>query len=540
MTTACETGSRADLVIIGGVVWTGASTGRPQPGAVAVTGDKILAVGDSAEIAGYVGSRTQIVAAAGGLVLPGFTDGHTHFLSGGFQLAAVDLREADSPREFVRRLAQFAKTLPPGRWITGGDWDHERWAGAPLPSRDWIDSVTPHNPVFVSRLDGHMALANSLALKAAGLTRDTQEPAGGVIVRDPRTAEPTGILKDNAMEPVWRVVPDPSPAERDSALVRALAHAAALGVTAIADMSTAWADVASFRRIRAAGRLTLRVKTHVALSDWRRLADTVARYGPGDDWIRIDGVKGYVDGSLGSTTAWFFDPYLDAPGFHGTATTPEESLRVWIGNADSAGLQVAVHAIGDRANALLFAMYDSVSRVHGERDRRFRIEHAQHLRQQEIPLFGRLGVIASMQPYHAIDDGRWAEKRIGPERIKGTYAFRALLDAEAPLAFGSDWTVAPIDPILGVYAAVTRRTLDGRHPNGWVPEQRITVAEVLRAYTAGNAWALFAEQKWGTLAPGYYADVVVVDRNLFTMPADSLDRVRVRYTIVGGKIVYRR
>lgn len=529
----------ANLVILGGTVWTGTGD-EPRPGGVAIAGERIVAVGDSAAVARYVGATTQVLAAGGGLVLPGFADGHTHFISGGFQLASLDLRTADSPREFIRRIAAYARTRRPGQWITGGDWDHERWRGAPLPRRDWIDSVTPRNPVFVSRLDGHMALANSAALKAAGVAKSTPDVVGGVIVRDPRTGELTGILKDNAMDPVFRVIPDPTPHERDSALVRALAHAASLGVTAIADMSTPWADLGSYRRVRDAGRLTVRVKTHVSLDTWRMLADTVQRYGPGDDWLRIDGLKGYVDGSLGSSTALFFAPYRDAPQTTGELVTPEESLAVWIGGADSAGLQVAVHAIGERANALLLEIFDSVARAHGPRDRRFRVEHAQHLRREDISRFGALAVVASMQPYHAIDDGRWAEKRIGPERIKTTYPFRTLLDTRAPLAFGSDWTVAPLDPILGVYAAVTRRTLDGKNAGGWVPEQKIAVAEALRAYTAGNAWAVFAEGKWGTLTPGRLADVVVVDRDLFTMPPDSLDRAWVRYTIVGGRVVFRQ
>lgn len=538
MVAACS--PKADLVITGGVVWTGASSGNPQPGAVAIKGDKILAVGDAAAIARTIGSRTTVVDAAGGLVLPGFADGHTHFTSGGFQLASVDLRDATTPAEFIRRLGAYAKTRQPGEWIVGGDWDHKRWAGAPLPRRDWIDSVTPQNPVFVNRLDGHMALANSLAIQAATVTRATAAPAGGEIPRDSRTGEPMGIFKDNAMDLIYAAIPDPSPEQRDSAVARALAHAASVGVTATAFMSASWADLASFQRLRQAGRLTMRAALYLPLADWRAVADTVARHGAGDDWLKIGGLKGYVDGSAGSRTAYFFEPFTDSAGYSGLMANPEDSLRAWIGNADSAGLQVAVHAIGDRANALILDIYDSVARAHGERDRRFRVEHAQHLRIQDIKRFGRLGVVPSMQPYHAIDDGRWLEKTIGPIRIRTTYAFRSLLDAEAPLAFGSDWTVAPLDPLLGIYAAVTRRTLDGLHPEGWVPQERITVAEAVRAYTVGNAWAVFAEQQRGTIAPGFDGDVVIVDRNLFTLAADSLDQAHVRATIVGGRIVFRR
>ncbi len=531
---------KADLVISGGTVWTGLSTGAPHVGNVAIADGKILAIEDDAGIARYVGPRTERIRANGGLVMPGFTDGHTHFVDGGFQLASVDLRNAATPAEFIRRIKQYATTLKPGEWILGGDWDHTLWPGQPLPRHDWIDSVTPNNPVFVNRVDGHEALANAAALRAAGVTKDTPTPAGGEILRDARTGEPLGIFKDRALDVIDRVVPEPSPERRDSALARALAHAASLGVTATAHMSASWADLASYRRLERAARLTLRAALYLPLDDWRTVAESASHGARGDSWVKIGGLKGYMDGSAGSRTAYFFEPYSDSAGYRGLLRHPEADMRRWIGNADSAGLQIAVHAIGDRANAILLSIYDSVTRAHGPRDRRFRIEHAQHLRPQDIPAFGRLGVIASMQPYHAIDDGRWVERRIGPVRIKTTYAFRSLLDTGARLAFGSDWTVAPLDPILGVYAAVTRRTLDGKNPGGWVPEQKVSVGEALRAYTAGNAYATFDNATRGTLTPGYDADVVVLDRNLFTMPPDSLDQARVRYTIAGGKVVYRR
>jgi predicted amidohydrolase YtcJ len=530
---------KADLVITNGLVWTGLSSGNPRPGAVAIHGDRILMVGDSAEVARVVSPPpgTRVIDARGGLVIPGFVDGHTHFISGGFQLASVDLRSATTPREFIRRLKAYAATLKPGDWILGGDWDHTLWPGQTLPRRDWIDSVTPHNPVFVNRLDGHEALANSAALAAAGVTKQTPTPPGGEILRD-RSGEPVGIFKDQALALINRAVPEPSPERRDSALARALAHAASLGVTATGFMSASWADLASFRRLAQAGRLTMRAALYLPLESWRAVAETVHGRGAGDDWVKIGGLKGYMDGSAGSRTAFFFEPYADSTGYYGLLQHPEQDMRSWIGSGDSAGLQITVHAIGDRANAILLDIYDSVARAHGPRDRRFRVEHSQHLRPADIPRFGRLGVIPSMQPYHAIDDGRWVEQRIGPVRIRTTYAFRTLLDTHARLAFGSDWTVAPLDPILGVYAAVTRRTLDGKNPNGWVPEQKISVSEALRAYTAGNAYATFDEGKRGTLAPGRFADVVVVDRNLFTMPPDSLDQAKVRVTIVGGKVVY--
>ncbi|HXE58671.1 MAG TPA: amidohydrolase [Gemmatimonadales bacterium] len=534
---ACSRAPAADLVVFGRV-WTG-DTARPWAEGVAVSGDSILAVGDSAEIARHVGEATRVLGNGAALVTPGFSDAHVHFVDGGFQLASVDLRDADTPGEFIARLKAFAAERQPGEWIVGGDWDHERWPGTPLPRREWIDSVTPNNPVFVERLDGHMALANSLALKHAGITRATPDIPGGTIVRDPKTGEPTGILKDAAQDPVYAAMPAPSPAQRDAALARAMAFAASKGVTAVHDVSVPRDDLGAYLRAKAAGRLTVRATLFFPLGDWQWVADTVAGLGRGDDWLRIGGVKGYVDGSLGSTTALFYTAYNDDPSTTGLLVTPEDSLRAWIGGADSAGLQVVVHAIGERANGLLLDIFDSVAQAHGARDRRFRIEHAQHLRREDIERIARLGVIASMQPYHAIDDGRWAEKRIGPDRIRTTYAFRSLLDRGAHLAFGSDWTVAPIDPILGIYAAVTRRTLDGKHPRGWVPEEKITVEEALRAYTYENAYATFAERRRGLLKPGYLADLVLLDRDLFTIPPETIDQAQVRTTVVGGKVVYQ-
>jgi hypothetical protein len=366
----------------------------------------------------------------------------------------------------------------------------------------------------------------------------TRDVPGGVIVRDPRTGEPTGVLKDDAMLPVYAAIPAATDEQRDAALRRALALAASKGVTATAHMSAPLADLGAYLRARRAGELTIRVALYFPFDLWKQVADTIAAIGQGDDWVRIGGVKGYVDGSLGSTTALFYEPYLDAPSTGGLLTTPEDSLRAWIGAADSAGLQVAVHAIGERANGLLLDIYDSVAGAHGNRDRRFRIEHAQHLRKGDIERIARTGVIASMQPYHAIDDGRWAEKRIGPERIKTTYAFRRLLDLHGHLAFGSDWNVAPIDPILGIYAAVTRRTLDGKHPGGWVPEEKITVEEALRAYTAADAYGVFAESTRGKLAQGYRADIVLLDKDLTAIPPETIDRVRVRKTVAGGRVVF--
>jgi len=524
-------------LVVYGRVWTGDSA-RPWASAVAVRGDSIVAVGDRAGMRALVGRGTRVLDNGEALVAPGFGDAHTHFIDGGVQLMSVDLRDAATPAEFVRRIAAFARNQPPGRWIAGGDWDHERWPDAPLPRHEWIDSVTPRNPVFVSRLDGHMGVANLVALRLAGIDRHTPDPAGGLIVRD-SAGDPTGVLKDNAQDLVSRVQPAPTAVEDDSALARAMRHAAEHGVTTVHVMSYTWSDFAAFRRARARQALTTRIRVYVPIATWRMLADTVRALGTGDAWLSWGGLKGFMDGSLGSSTAAFYEPYLDAPGTRGLLVTDSAVMRGMIRSADSAGLQVAVHAIGDRANGMLLQFFAEAA-ADGPRDRRFQVEHAQHLRPSDIPRFGALGVIASMQPYHAIDDGRWAAKRLDRARLAGTYAFRSLLDSGARLAFGSDWTVAPLDPIWGLYAAVTRRTLDGRNPGGWFPEQKVTLDEALRAYTAGVAYAGFAERRVGVLRPGMLADLVLLDRDLFRSAPEAIAEARVRATVVGGRVVYER
>jgi predicted amidohydrolase YtcJ len=540
LAAACSVEPRAaDTVFTGAVIWTGVKGQTSAPTAVAVRSGRIVGVGSEADLQRFVGPTTREIDLGGRLVVPGFIDDHTHFLSGGFQLASVDLRSAETPSEFVRRLGDYARTLTDDRWILGGDWDHEAWTGAPLPRREWVDSVTGEHPIAISRLDGHMLLANTRALRLAGITRATQDPPGGTIVRDAATGEPTGILKDEAMALVNRVIPESTDNERDDAFRRAQAHALAHGVTMIQDMGD-WASLDTYRRMHSRRELKLRIYSLVPLDSWSRLRDLVVRDGRGDGRLQWGGLKGFVDGSLGSTTAWFYQPYLDAASTSGLLTADTAAMRAAIQAADSAQLQVVIHAIGDRANDWLLDTYAWVFAQNPARDRRFRIEHAQHLSQHAISRFAELGVLPSMQPYHAIDDGRWAEKRIGPERARTTYAFRSLLDTGAGLMFGSDWTVAPMDPLLGIYAAVTRRTLDGRNPNGWVPEQKITVEEALRAYTAANAYGAFRDRELGTVQVGKRADLIVLSDNLLTIDPTRIPEARVDYTIIDGEIVFAR
>lgn len=538
LATGCgaSTTPAADLVILGGRVWTG-NQEHPWAEAVAMRADRIVAVGTRAEIEALVGSATEVLDADGGMVTPGFIDAHVHFLTGGFNLASVQLRDATTPEEFARRIGEFTAGLPPGEWILGGDWDHELWGGD-LPRRDWIDDLTPDNPVFVNRLDGHMALANSAAVAAAGITSATAEVEGGSIVRDP-DGTPTGVFKDNAMDLVYAAIPAPSEAAEDRALQAAMEHVAARGVTSVHHMGT-WQELAAFERAHRAESLLTRIYACTPLSAWQQLRDRIAASGRGDEWLRIGCLKGFVDGSLGSHTAAFFAPFADAPEDTGLLVNTPEDLQSWTEGADEAGLQVNIHAIGDRAIHLLLEIFEHVQATNGPRDRRFRIEHAQHLVPDDIPRFAALGVIASMQPYHAIDDGRWAEKVIGSERARTTYAFRSLLDAGTQVVFGSDWFVAPPTPLQGIYAAVTRRTLDGANPGGWVPEQKITVQEALTAYTIQGARASFEEEIKGSIETGKLADLALIDRDLTRIAPEEIAAARIVATIVGGRIVYSR
>ncbi|MGI9202930.1 MAG: amidohydrolase [Woeseiaceae bacterium] len=536
-----EVPASASLVIKDARVWTG-NTEQPWAEALASRGDEIIVVGTNEDVDALTGENTEVISVPGSMLVPGFIDTHVHFVSGGAGLASVQLRDAATPEVFAARIGEFAKTVNPGEWILYGDWDHTLWGGD-LPRRDWIDEVTMDNPVWVFRLDGHMALANSEALRLAGVDADTPDIAGGTIVRY-EDGSPTGVLKDNAMTLVADVVPTANQAQLEREARAAMQHVAANGVTSVHDMPadeiSGWESIATYRRIEKAGELITRIYAAVPLRGWERLRDEIASRGTGSEWVRIGGLKGFMDGSLGSHTAAMLEPFTDAPDDKGFLINDLDELREWVTGADAAGLQVMVHAIGDSAIRDLLDIFLDAVDTNGQRDRRFRMEHAQHIAPEDIDRFAIQDVIASMQPYHAIDDGRWAEEVIGPERSKTTYAFRSLIDAGARVAFGSDWSVAPATPIDGVYAAVTRRTLDGANPDGWVPEQKVTVEQALHAYTTVAAYASFEEDLKGKLQPGMLADFVLLDRDLTAIPLESIRDTRILRTVVGGAIVYER
>ena len=527
----------ADVVIVNANVWT-VDPAMPKAEAVAIVGTQIAAVGSKTEIAKFTGPSTRTIDAHGKTVLPGFVDAHVHFSDGGFGLSSVKLKDAATRQEFVRRIAEFAKTLPKGEWILEGDWDEEKWGGE-LPTHKWIDDVTPDNPVFLNRYDGHMNLANAAAMKLAGITKDTPAPEGGEIVRDAE-GEPTGAFKDAAQDLIFRAIPAPPYAQLDRGVETAMAEARRVGVTSVDDISS-FADVRSYQRLEKAGRLTVRIYCITPMPEWKRLADAGILEGFGNDWIRMGAVKGFADGSIGSSTAYLFEPFSDRPGYTGLMNSmmfpPGHMLEMALGS-DRAGLQMAVHAIGDRAIKTILDVYDQVQQQDGAKDRRWRIEHAQHVRPQDFDQFARLHVIASMQPYHAIDDGRWVERKIGHTRAETSYAWRSMLDHGVKLAFGTDWFVAPLNPLLGLNAAVTRATLDGKNPGGWIPEQKITLPEAIEAYTMGTAYAEFSETRKGSITPGKLADIIVLDSDLFKTAPEKIPDAKVLFTIVGGKVVF--
>lgn len=529
-------GDIADTIFNHGKIWTGDSS-NPNASAIAIRGNKIIAIGSNDEIKKLVGSSTKIIDLKGKRITPGFIDNHTHFSDVSGLLSAVQLRDASSRREFVKRIGDFAKKMTSGKWMLMGIWDHEAWGGE-LPKASWIDSVTEETPVYLWRTDGHMALANSKAMGLAGIDKNTPDVAGGEIVRD-KNGNPTGIFKDAAMELINKVIPPLTTQEQAQYFEQGIEHAISFGVTQIHDMGN-WNHLEAFKLLRNRQKLKMRVYSFVPLQSYSRLADYVAKNGRGDDLHRWGGLKGLVDGSLGSTTAWFYNAYNDEPDKFGFPLYDLKDFKNWIAAGDSAGLHVTVHAIGDRANDWLLNSFESVAKNNPKNNqRRWRIEHAQHLSVNAIVRMDQLSVIPSMQPYHAIDDGRWAEKRIGSERIKTTYAFKSLFDANAKVTFGSDSPVAPMNVMEGIYAAVTRATLDGANPEGWVAEEQINVEQALTAYTVNSAYAGFQEGKLGQLKTGYLADFVVLEQDILNIPSKQIKNVKVFMTVIDGQVVYQ-
>jgi predicted amidohydrolase YtcJ len=529
----------ADLIISNAKIWT-VDKSMPSAQAVAVLGARIVAVGSIADIDAWRGPHTKSIDAAGKLLVPGFNDAHVHFVSGGMQLTNVQLKDVSTPQEFARRIGERAKLTPKREWILGGNWDETKWNPPNVPAKELIDRLTPDTPVFVTRYDGHMGVANSLALRLAGITAKTPDPPGGTIVRDAQ-GNPTGALKDAAMDYLDKAIPPLAHDQRVKIVQKALAYAASLGVTSVQHMDPDYEDIAVYAELLERGELTARIYAAPLIT----LVDDQAKLGIGHafggPYLRMGAVKAFADGSLGSGTAYFYEPFLNRGNDRGLLSDemhPISLMRDRMMRADAAGLQICTHAIGDAGISTILDLYAEVVRAHGEADRRLRIEHAQHMAAKDFDRFAQLHVIASVQPYHAIDDGRFAESYIGHDRSSRTYAFRTFLDHGVRLALGTDWEVAPLDPLLTVYAAVTRATLEGKNPNGWFPEQKLSVAETIEAYTMGSAYAEFQEYEKGSITPGKLADMVLLSQDIFSVPPEKIREVHVLKTVVGGRLVF--
>src|SRR5438876_6435550 len=534
-----ESKPSATLIVTNAAVYT-VDKQHPKAEAVAVIGDRIVAVGSRADIDLWRGPQTKMIDAGGKLLLPGFNDAHVHFIQGGAQLVQVDLVDAATPEEFAKRIAAQVKKTPKGEWILGGRWDETKWPKPELPTKDLLDPVTGDIPIFVERYDGHEALANSVAMKLAGVHAKTPDVPGGVIMRDP-SGNPTGVFKDAAMTLIYKAIPPMTHEQRLRAARGALNHAASLGVTSVQHMNPEFADVAAYSELAEKSDLTTRIYAAPMETNWQDQAKVGLRRAWGSSYLRLGAVKGYADGSLGSGTAYMYQPFSDEPGNRGLLSDemhPPAGMRARLMKADAAGLQLRVHAIGDHGIAMILDIFGDIEKEHGYHDQRFSIEHAQHMAEKDFERFAKLHVIASMQPYHAIDDGRWAEGRLGHARSRYSYAWRSFLDHGVKLAFGTDWFVAPLNPMLGLYAAVTRATLDGKNPDGWIPEEKITLPEAVEAYTMGSAFAEFQEHEKGSITPGKLADMVILSGNIFDLKPEAIRNAKVETTIVGGKVVY--
>jgi len=547
---------RVALVLTNGKIFTADARGTIAE-AVAVEGERLVAVGTSAEIArAYAGART--IDLGGRLVTPGFNDAHLHFINGGLSLMRVELVGAKTLAEAKARIAAKARELPPGAWILGRGWDHTLWGGE-WPTRADLDAVAPDNPVFVQRVDGHVSWANTLALTKAGVTRETRAPEGGEILRD-AGGQPTGILKETAATLVGRVVPEPSRAERMQAAERALAEARRYGITSIHDNS-GYEATELYRELLRAGKLTVRV------AEWQNFEDTVeklnrqraefASFKIDPLQIRLTALKGYVDGTLGSRTAAMLAPFADDPHNSGIPRRPQAELTKMIVERDAAGFQIALHAIGDRANRMALDGFTSAQRSqigkHGfiitgtpsaeflrKLAPRHRIEHSQVVAPSDFARFRNLGVVASMQPSHAISDKRWAEERLGEYRVQGAYAWHMMRSFGVRMPFGTDWPVEPINPYLSLYAAVTRQSTEGDPAGGWWPQERLSIADAIRCYTAESAYASFEEKQKGQIIPGLLADLAVHSRDLLTIKPEEILQTEAVMTILGGSVVHER
>jgi len=534
----------ADLVLTNGHIYT-VDDARPQVSALAVRGGRVLFVGSDAEAKALAGPSTQVIDLRGAAVFPGFTDAHAHLLGLGNMLQRVNLAGSKSYDEVIARVKAWAKDVKPGEWIQGRGWDQNRWPVKEFPTHEALSRAFPNNPVVLDRIDGHALLANARAMEVAHVTAAARDPAGGRIVRLPSGA-PSGVFVDNAKALVSRAVPEPTRANTRQAILAAVAEANRWGLTGIHDPGEDPEAVGIYEELARAGKYNLR--NYVMLSDPGEPGSPAAMRNPyiqrgpqnalydGHLWIRA--IKLYADGALGSRGAALLAPYSDDPNNSGLLVSRPEHIEAWAEWALRHGFQVNVHAIGDRGNRVVLDAFDSALRKIPTANHRFRIEHAQVLSPQDIPRFAKLGVIPSMQATHQTSDMRWAESRVGPQRIRGAYAWRSLLNTGVIIPNGTDFPVEEVNPLLTFHAAVTRQDPTNWPAGGWYPDQKMTRQEALQSMTIWPAYAGFQESVLGSLTPGKYADFVVLDRDIMRVPDTEILRARVLSTWVGGKRVY--
>ncbi len=542
--TYCQKMETADLIIINGKVLT-MDKENLYAEAVAIKGDKIIAVGTTKEIRAFsIAGKTRIIDANKRLVLPGFNDAHVHF--GPLDPDYIELRYTTDPSAITEKVKAQVERSSPGQVIKGGHWEHEMFINRKWPTKELIDKVSPNNPVILSRADGHSVLVNSYVLAKSGITRNTPDPFGGEIQKDRVTGEPTGILKENAEELIKtgdvKAVRSPEQEKERTwkGYLLALKEAREYGVTSVQIPGSA--DFGAYNKLKKDGLLTARIDAGEFLTDdtlkLKSFFSLEEKYPRDSDWIRFGYLKVFIDGTIGSGTALMFEPFADNPSSSGLAMMPYEKFEKMVITADRMGFQIGTHAIGDKGNNWTLNAYEKAREINGVRESRHRIEHAQTLTVADIPRFSRLGVIPSMQPTHCITDKRFCEKRIGKERSRGAYAWKSLQDAGAMLAFGTDYQVEPLNPMEGLYAAVTRKDRLGEQGNGWFPEQKLTMEEAIKYYTWGSAYSQFMEGRKGMLKKGFLADIVITDRDLLSVPENEIMKTRVDFTIVGGKVVY--
>lgn len=530
-----------DAIWLNGNIYT-MDAARPRAEALAVAGGRIVAVGSNDEIRKLAGTSAKANDLNGATVLPGLIDAHGHVAGLGlFGLGRLDLSDAKSFDDVVAAIAEKAKTAKPGEWILGGRWDHESWPDRKLPTHEKLSAATPHNPVWITRVDGHAGLANAAAMKLAGVTKDTPAPGGGEVLRG-ADGEPTGVFVDNAETLIARHVA--AGGDDAAAILKAQEMCFAAGLTGVHDPGVSPAEIEVYQRLAASKQLKLRV--YAMVSGAHAIEYFKTHKPAAGDVLTVRACKLYMDGAMGSRGAWLLEPYADRPRdekgqpYTGLAVSSPEFIKLVALDGLRNGYQVCVHAIGDRGNREVLNAFEQAMKQIPAKDHRFRIEHAQLLHLDDIPRFARLGVIASMQPTHCTSDMRWVHARVGEKRAQGAYAWARLLRSGARLAAGSDFPVESHNPFLGIYAAVTRQTPDGQPPGGWHGDQRMTREEALRAFTVEAAYAAFEEDRKGSLTPGKLADFIVLDRDVLTCDALEIPKTGVLRTVVGGETVFQR